>query len=147
VFTSTSNFKPHANGCFLTRVSFGGQLRQPQGSWSVHTCMLFTFENGVSLMRWGASVMWHHSLLLMNNFNKNRGCCFLVQAMLPEGFPFHQFNLERSVQYLTYKKNEENIFITNKIKKIKTFPLSLLMWIDLTFFEILILTLITLLSL
>jgi len=23
---------------------------------------------------------------------KNRGCCFLVQAMLPYGFPFHQFN-------------------------------------------------------
>ena len=23
----------------------------------------------------------------------NRGCCFLVQAMLPEGFPFQQFNL------------------------------------------------------
>jgi len=23
----------------------------------------------------------------------NRGCCFLVQAMLHEGFPFHQFNL------------------------------------------------------
>jgi len=23
---------------------------------------------------------------------QNRGCCFLVQAMLPEGFPFHQFN-------------------------------------------------------
>jgi len=22
-----------------------------------------------------------------------RGCCFLVQAMLPEGFPFHQFIL------------------------------------------------------
>jgi len=22
----------------------------------------------------------------------NRGCCFLVQAMLPGGFPFHQFN-------------------------------------------------------
>jgi len=22
---------------------------------------------------------------------QNRGCCFLVQAMLPEGFPFHQF--------------------------------------------------------
>jgi len=21
----------------------------------------------------------------------NRGCCFLVQAMLPESFPFHQF--------------------------------------------------------
>ena len=26
----------------------------------------------------------------------NRGCCFLVQAMLPGGFPFHQFNLESS---------------------------------------------------
>jgi len=24
---------------------------------------------------------------------KNRGCCFLVQAMLPEGFPFHQIKL------------------------------------------------------
>jgi len=23
----------------------------------------------------------------------NRGCCFLVQAMLPRGFPLHQFNL------------------------------------------------------
>ena len=22
----------------------------------------------------------------------NRGCCFLVQAMIPGGFPFHQFN-------------------------------------------------------
>jgi len=24
---------------------------------------------------------------------KNRGCCFLVQALLPEGFPFYQFNI------------------------------------------------------
>ena len=23
---------------------------------------------------------------------KNRGCCFVVQAMLPEGFPFHQLH-------------------------------------------------------
>jgi len=23
---------------------------------------------------------------------QNRGCYFLVHAMLPEGFPFHQFN-------------------------------------------------------
>jgi len=23
----------------------------------------------------------------------NRVCCFLVQAMLPGGFPFHQFNI------------------------------------------------------
>ena len=34
------------------------------------TCMLFTFENGVPLMRQGTSVVWHHSLLLMNSFNK-----------------------------------------------------------------------------
>jgi len=23
----------------------------------------------------------------------NRGCCFLVQAILPDGYPFHQFSL------------------------------------------------------
>jgi len=23
----------------------------------------------------------------------NPGCCFLVQVMFPEGFPFHQFNV------------------------------------------------------
>ena len=32
--------------------------------------MLFTFDYGVPLMRYGASVVWHHSLLLMNSFNK-----------------------------------------------------------------------------
>jgi len=26
----------------------------------------------------------------------NRGCCFLVQAMLPEGFPFHQLSKQAS---------------------------------------------------
>jgi len=25
----------------------------------------------------------------------NLGCCFLVQAMLPDGFPFHQFNSKK----------------------------------------------------
>jgi len=29
----------------------------------------------------------------------HRGCCFLVQAMLPEGFPFHQFN---GMKYMTF---------------------------------------------
>ena len=33
----------------------------------------------------------HHSLLLMNSFNKTEAAVFLVQAMLPEGFLFHQF--------------------------------------------------------
>jgi len=43
------------------------------------TCMLFTFENGVPL---------------------NRGCCFLVLAMLPDVFSFHQFNYANKVLWL-----------------------------------------------
>ena len=39
----------------------------------------------------GASVVWHHSLPLMNGFNKTEAAVFFVQAMLPEGFPFLQF--------------------------------------------------------
>jgi len=65
------------------------------------TGMLFTFENTwksrVPLMRFGASVEWHQSLPLMNSFNKNRGRCFFVQAMPPEGFLFHQFYFQMSV--------------------------------------------------
>jgi len=65
--------------------------KQFWSSWIMDcTCMLLTFGKRVPLMRQGASVVWHPSLPLMNNFN-NRGCFFLVQAMLPEGFPFHQF--------------------------------------------------------
>ena len=37
-------------------------------------------------------MVWHHSLLLMNSFNKTEAA-FFVQAMLPEGFPFHQIDL------------------------------------------------------
>jgi len=42
-------------------------------------------------------VVWNHPLLLMNSFNKTDAAIFLVQAMLPEGFPFHQFNKSSSV--------------------------------------------------
>jgi len=38
--------------------------------------MLFTFENGVPLMRFRASAVWHHSLLLMNGFNKTEAAVF-----------------------------------------------------------------------
>ena len=39
-------------------------------------------------------MVWHYALLLMNSFNKTESAVlFLVQAILPEGFPFHQFNL------------------------------------------------------
>jgi len=33
--------------------------------------------------------------VLMNGFNKTEAAVFLVQAMLPEGFPFHQFELQK----------------------------------------------------
>jgi len=57
------------------------------------TWMLFTFENGVLLMRYGASMVWHHSLLLMNSFNKTEAAVFFIKAMLPEGFLFISLSL------------------------------------------------------
>ena len=52
------------------------------------TCMLFTFENGVPLMRQGASVVWHHSLPLMNSFNKTEAAVFSCLLCFPRTFPF-----------------------------------------------------------
>ena len=52
------------------------------------TCMLFTFENGVPLMRKGASVVWHHSLLLMNSFNKTEDVVFSCRLCFLRAFPF-----------------------------------------------------------
>ena len=53
------------------------------------TCMLFTFENGgVLLMRQGASVVWHHSLPLMNSFNKTEAAVFSCRLCFPRAFPF-----------------------------------------------------------
>jgi len=46
--------------------------------------MLFTFENSVPLMRYGASVVWHPSLPLMNNANKTEAAIFAMNAMLPD---------------------------------------------------------------
>ena len=43
-------------------------------------------------MRQGASVEWHPSFPLMNSFNITEAAIFPIQALLPEGFPFHQFN-------------------------------------------------------
>ena len=50
--------------------------------------MLFTFENGVLLMRQGASVVWHHSLLLMNSFNKTEAAVFTYRLCFLRAFPF-----------------------------------------------------------
>jgi len=44
-------------------------------------------------MRLGASVVWHPSLPLMNSFDKTEAAFFLVQDMLPGGFPFQKVNL------------------------------------------------------
>ena len=46
--------------------------------------MLFTFENGVLLMR----VVWHHSLLLMNSFNKTEAAVFSCRLCFLRAFPF-----------------------------------------------------------
>jgi len=55
------------------------------------TCMLFTYENGVTLMRSGASVVWHHSLLLMNGFNKTEAAVFSCRLCFLRAFPFISF--------------------------------------------------------
>jgi len=50
--------------------------------------MLFTFENGVLLMRKGASVVWHHSFPLMNSFNKTQAAVFSCRLCFLGAFPF-----------------------------------------------------------
>ena len=54
------------------------------------TCMLFTFEKRVPLMRYGSSVVLHHSLPLMNSFNKTEAAVFscmlcFLRAFLSSG--------------------------------------------------------------
>ena len=36
--------------------------------------------------------MWHHSLLLMNGFNKTEAAIFSCRPCFLRAFPFHQFN-------------------------------------------------------
>ena len=50
--------------------------------------MLLTFENGVPLMRYGASVVRHHSLPLMNSFNKTVAAVFSCRFCFLRAFPF-----------------------------------------------------------
>ena len=40
------------------------------------------------LMRWGASVVWHHLLLLMNSFNKTEAAVFSCSLCFLRAFPF-----------------------------------------------------------
>jgi len=65
--------------------------------------MLFTFENGVPPMRYGASVVWHHSLLLMNSFNKTEAAVFTCRLCFLRAFPFISFILVFNVQNVKRK--------------------------------------------
>jgi len=69
------------------------------------TCMLFTFENRVPLMRKGASVVWHHSLLLMNSFNKTEAAVFWSRLCFLRAFPFISLLLYAS--YTLYTNNSD----------------------------------------
>ena len=53
--------------------------------------MLFAFDDGVPLMRYGASVLWHHSLLLMNGFNETEAAVFSCKLCFLGAFPFISF--------------------------------------------------------
>ena len=57
------------------------------------TCMLFTFENGVPLVRWRASVVWRRQLLLMNDFNGAGAAVFSCRLCFMGAFPFVSFLL------------------------------------------------------
>ena len=52
------------------------------------TCIMFTFKKGVPLMRWGTLVVRHHSLLLMNSFNKTEAAVFSCRLCFLRAFPF-----------------------------------------------------------
>ena len=47
----------------------------------------------------------------------NRGCCFLVQAMLPEGFPFHQF--KPPMFFIDHTKAVIQHFLEKSFKQLK----------------------------
>ena len=68
------------------------------------TCMLFTFENEVTLMRYGASVVWHHSLLLMNSFIKTEAAVFSCRLCFLMAFSFHQCNCNETHTQVIYSE-------------------------------------------
>jgi len=90
--------------------------------WSsvIMDCFLFTFENRVPLMLFGASVVWHTSLPLMNSFKKSRllfsysGCDsrgFCLSAVFC--FPVHQFFIytNNGVIWMYWQSNRKYSFL------------------------------------
>jgi len=76
--------------------------------------MLFTFENGVPLMRKGASVVWHHSLLLMNSFNKTEAAVFSCRLCFLRAFPFISF-INNAVYLCHFLLNKLTYSVTGHI--------------------------------
>jgi len=74
--------------------------------WSSGTIdCLFTFENGVPLMRQGASVVWHLSLPLMNSFNKTEAAVFSFRPC---------FVLVPMVEYMSCRPCQFSVYFLNK---------------------------------
>ena len=71
-------------------------------------CVLFAFGDGVPLMRWGASVVWHHSLLLVSSFGKTEAAVFSCGLCFLGAFPFvglsckEFYKIPTPEQYNTY---------------------------------------------
>jgi len=62
-------------------------------------------------------VVWHHLLLLMNRFNKTEVAVF--KAILPEGFPFHQFNDNRKIITISDPARANDVFVTSMTSSLK----------------------------
>ena len=68
-------------------------FRKPRASltvWTTHSLSLcnYIFLVRFPLMRYGASVMWHHSLPLINSFNITETVIFTCRLCFLVAFPF-----------------------------------------------------------
>ena len=78
-----------------------------QGSWSVHVGpMLFTFENGVPLMRQGVIGVASFIKLLMNGFNKTEAAVFSCRLCFLGAFPFTSLKFGQFSNILFSKSNQ-----------------------------------------
>jgi len=85
--------------------------------------MLFTFENRVPLMRYGASVVWHHSLILMNGFNKTEAAVFSCRLCFLRAFHFISFFNNIIIQIIVILFKCALVFRITKFNIKKSVPL------------------------
>ena len=57
----------------------------------VYMYVVYIWIHLIPLMRKGASMVWHHSLLLMNSFNKTEAAVFSFRLCFLRAFPFVSF--------------------------------------------------------